>query len=58
MKHLLSILTVSLLAACGGEPKTDSVSEPNAISMTESAKMNVSYPQTAKGDVDDTYFEQ
>ena len=58
MKHLLSILTVSLLAACGGEPKTETVSEPNAITMTESAKMTVSYPQTAKGEVVDTYFEQ
>ena len=58
MKHLLSILTVSLLAACGGEPKTDAVSEPNAITMTESAKMTVTYPQTAKGDVVDTYFDQ
>ncbi|HSG52289.1 MAG TPA: S9 family peptidase, partial [Rheinheimera sp.] len=58
MKHLLSILTVSLLAACGGEPKTDNVSEPNAITMTESAKMTISYPQTAKGEVVDTYFEQ
>ena len=58
MKHLLSILTVSLLAACGGEPKTDAVTQPNAVTMTETAKAPVSYPQTAKGSVVDSYFEQ
>ena len=58
MKHLLSILTVSLLAACGGEPKTDAVTQPNAVTMTETAKAPLSYPQTAKGSVVDSYFEQ
>jgi prolyl oligopeptidase len=57
MKHLLSMLTVSLLAACGGEPKTDAVNEPNAITMTETAKAPLHYPQTAKGSVVDSYFE-
>jgi prolyl oligopeptidase len=58
MKHLLSILTISLLAACGGEPKTDAVTEPNAVTMTESAKAPLNYPQTATGSVVDSYFEQ
>lgn len=58
MKHLLSILTVSLLAACGGEPKTDAVTEPNAVTMTKTTKAPLSYPQTAKGGVVDSYFEQ
>jgi len=58
MKHVLSILAVSLLAACGSESNTQSATEPNAITMTETVKMPLSYPQTAKGDVVDTYFEQ
>lgn len=58
MKHVLSILTLSLLAACGGAPGTDSVKEPNSITMTETKKATISYPQTAKGDVVDSYFEQ
>ena len=58
MKHLFSILTVSLLAACGGAPGTDSVNEPNSITMTESKQAAITYPQTAKGDVVDSYFEQ
>ncbi|HEY9041332.1 MAG TPA: prolyl oligopeptidase family serine peptidase, partial [Rheinheimera sp.] len=58
MKHVLSILAVSLLAACGSESTTSSATEPNAITMTETVKTPLSYPQTAKGDVVDTYFEQ
>lgn len=58
MKHVLSILAVSLLAACGSESTTSSATEPNAITMTETVKTPLSYPQTAKGDVVDSYFEQ
>ncbi|NRQ42620.1 S9 family peptidase [Rheinheimera sp. YQF-2] len=58
MKHVLSILTLSLLAACGGAPETDSVTEPNSITMTETKNGAISYPQTAKGEVVDSYFEQ
>ena len=58
MKHVLSILAVSLLAACGSESTTSSATEPNAMTMTETVKTPLSYPQTAKGDVVDTYFEQ
>ena len=58
MKHVLSILTLSLLAACGSEQKTDNVVEPNSVTMTEATKNALSYPQTAKGDVVDTYFTQ
>ncbi|MBZ9612877.1 prolyl oligopeptidase family serine peptidase [Rheinheimera maricola] len=58
MKHLLSILTVSLLTACGGAPETNSVNEPGNITMTDIKKAAISYPQTAKGDVVDSYFEQ
>lgn len=58
MKHVLSILTLSLLAACGGAPETDSVTEPNSITMTETKNVAISYPQTAKGEVVDTYFAQ
>ncbi|MDP5135881.1 prolyl oligopeptidase family serine peptidase [Rheinheimera baltica] len=58
MKHVLSILTLSLLAACGSEQKTDNVVEPNSVTMTEATKNALSYPQTAQGDVVDTYFTQ
>ena len=58
MKHVLSILAVSLLAACGSESNTQSATEPNAMTMTETVKTPLSYPQTAKSDVVDTYFEQ
>ena len=58
MKHVLSILAVSLLAACGSESKTDIATQPNSITMTEAAKTTFTYPQTAKGDVVDSYFEQ
>lgn len=58
MKHVLSILAVSLLSACGSESTTSSATEPNAITMTETVKTPLSYPQTAKGDVVDSYFEQ
>ncbi|MCS4308062.1 prolyl oligopeptidase [Rheinheimera pacifica] len=58
MKHVLSILAVSLLAACGSESKTDIATQPNSVTMTEAAKTTFSYPQTAKGDVVDSYFEQ
>ncbi|PKM21003.1 MAG: S9 family peptidase [Gammaproteobacteria bacterium HGW-Gammaproteobacteria-15] len=58
MKHVLSILAVSLLAACGSESKTDIATQPNSVTMTEAAKTTFTYPQTAKGDVVDTYFEQ
>ena len=58
MKHVLSILTLSLLAACGGAPETDSVTGPNSITMTETKNGAISYPQTAKGDAVDSYFEQ
>ncbi|MDP5190377.1 prolyl oligopeptidase family serine peptidase [Rheinheimera baltica] len=56
MKHVLSILTLSLLAACGSEQKNDNVVEPNSVTMTEATKNALSYPQTAQGDVVDTYF--
>jgi prolyl oligopeptidase len=58
MKHVLSILAVSLLAACGGEPKTDVVTKPNSVTMTETVKTTLAYPKTAKGEVVDSYFEQ
>ncbi|SEI06426.1 prolyl oligopeptidase [Rheinheimera pacifica] len=58
MKHVLSILAVSLLAACGSESKTDIATQPNSVTMTEAAKTTFTYPQTAKGDVVDSYFEQ
>lgn len=58
MKHVLTILAVSLLAACGSESKTDSATQPNSATMTEAAKTTFTYPQTAKGDVVDSYFEQ
>lgn len=58
MKHVLSILTLSLLAACGGAPGTDSLNESNKQIMTETKKAAVEYPITAKGDVVDSYFEQ
>ncbi|HEY0921207.1 prolyl oligopeptidase family serine peptidase [Rheinheimera pacifica] len=58
MKHVLSILAVSLLAACGSESKTDIATQPNSVTMTEAAKTTFIYPQTAKGDVVDSYFEQ
>lgn len=58
MKHVLSILTLSLLAACGGAPGTDSVTGANSTTMTETKKLTISYPQTAKGEVLDSYFEQ
>jgi len=58
MKHVLSILTLSLLAACGGAPGTDSVTGPDSTTMTETKKLTISYPQTTKGEVVDSYFEQ
>ncbi|HEX5791971.1 MAG TPA: prolyl oligopeptidase family serine peptidase, partial [Rheinheimera sp.] len=57
MKHVLSILAVSLLAACGGESNTQAVTEPQSVTMTEAAKPQLTYPQTAKGDVVDSYFD-
>ncbi len=58
MKHVLSILAVSLLTACGGGTSNDAVTEPNSITMTEAAKTKITYPKTAKGDVVDSYFAQ
>ncbi|MGP9801733.1 prolyl oligopeptidase family serine peptidase [Rheinheimera sp. NSM] len=58
MKHVLSILTISLLAACGGAPGTDSVTGPDSTTMTETKKLTINYPQTAKTEVVDSYFEQ
>ncbi|WP_445767375.1 prolyl oligopeptidase family serine peptidase [Rheinheimera sp.] len=58
MKHVLSILTLSMLAACGPTPGPDSVNNPNSVTMTETKHMTISYPQTSKGDVVDSYFEQ
>ncbi|MDP2716145.1 prolyl oligopeptidase family protein [Rheinheimera sp.] len=58
MKHVLSILTLSLLAACGGAPGTDSVTGPDSTTMTETKKLTISYPQTTKIEVVDSYFEQ
>lgn len=57
MKHVLSILAVSLLAACGGEPNTATVTEPNNVTMTKTTKNALTYPQTAKGKVVDSYFD-
>ncbi len=57
MKHVLSILAVSLLAACGGEPNSSAAHDAAKVTMTESAKQQLIYPQTAKGDVVDTYFD-
>lgn len=57
MKHVLSILAVSLLAACGGESNTQAVTEPQSVTMTEAAKPQLTYPQTTKGDVVDSYFD-
>ena len=57
MKHVLTIVTMSLLAACGGAPGTDNTSESNSITMTESRKAMITYPKTTKGDVVDSYFE-
>lgn len=56
MKHVLSILAVSLLAACGGEPANTATDSTKAV-MTETAKHSLTYPQTAKGDVTDSYFD-
>lgn len=59
MKHLLSIIAVSMLAACGGAPETDSNNQANnTTTMTQEKKAAISYPQTAKGEVVDTYFGQ
>jgi len=44
MKHVLTILAVSLLAACGSESKTDSATQPNSATMTEAAKTTFTYP--------------
>ena len=57
MKHVLSVLAVSLLAACGGEPSSNNSSETAKASMTEVAKQKLVYPVTAKGDVVDSYFD-
>ncbi|MBU2344381.1 MAG: S9 family peptidase, partial [Gammaproteobacteria bacterium] len=57
MKHVLSVLAVSLLAACGGESNSNAANDAAKVTMTESVKQQLVYPQTAKGDVVDTYFD-
>ena len=58
MKHVLSILTLSLLAACGSETKTEAVNQPGKVVMSQTATASITYPTTAKGDVVDSYFQQ
>ena len=58
MKHVVSILTLSLLAACTSAPDTNSTTGPNSTTMTETQKQAMSYPQTVKGGVSDRYFDQ
>lgn len=57
MKHLLSVVAVSLLAACGGEQQSAShaTEKPGATVMSDKTVFN--YPETRKGDVVDTYFD-
>jgi prolyl oligopeptidase len=57
MKYALSILAVSLLTACGSADNVNSTSTETMLTMPNST-IAITYPNTAKGEVVDSYFEQ
>lgn len=58
MKYVVSVLAVSLLAACGGEANLDTADKTQVVAMSETTPTPITYPQTQRGDTIDTYFEQ
>ncbi|MGI5309214.1 prolyl oligopeptidase family serine peptidase [Rheinheimera sp. WS51] len=57
MKYALSILTLSLLTACGSADNNKVSTSETTVTMPQTISA-VTYPTTHKGDVVDQYFEQ